>query len=225
MNVAIPIWDGRIYIEDNTLVVGGYSSKYNERPVGVINNMGLFIPQLLGEESEEFPILKVPESEILFDPFEWSLLRVKNGNGDISEQNVKQFLPLDLYNPHSNLIKDMNYELEYMVSNSKLILYGIQGGKKIELASCNVQTSEIVKTQQGFRPGLIEGCKQGGKGEIITLTFQGEFSNTVSIRDTEVFLNTDNAIHTETNFEEKPGVNIDGDFQDWRNIKGVSDEE
>ena len=82
INVAIPIWDGRVYEDKNNLIVGGYSSEFNERPVGRIDNKGLFISQLDGVDSEEFPILQIPAEQIIFDPFEWKLLKIKPAIGE-----------------------------------------------------------------------------------------------------------------------------------------------
>ena len=43
VNIAKPIRDGRVYEDNNKIIVGGYSSKYNERPAGEIGKNGEFI--------------------------------------------------------------------------------------------------------------------------------------------------------------------------------------
>ena len=223
VNFVSPIWDGRIYEENGNLIVGGYSSRYNERPVGIINNNGEFIPQLKGENSIEFPILKIPANEIVFDPFEWKLLRITPGKGEAIKKNVKQFLPLDVYNSKNELLERMTFKLENKSSNSFLVLYGILDGMKIELASCNLNTSKLVKTREGFRPELIEGCNQPGNGEILSLTFQGEFSESVSVINSDLIVDIGNGKANKEPQSISSIIQVDGDFQDWRNIQGVSD--
>ena len=223
VNFVSPIWDGRVYEENGSLIVGGYSSRYNERPVGIINNNGEFIPQLKGENSIEFPILKIPANEIVFDPFEWKLLRITPGKGEAIKKNVKQFLPLDVYNSKNELLERMTFKLENKSSNSFLVLYGILDGMKIELASCNLNTSKLVKTREGFRPELIEGCNQPGNGEILSLTFQGEFSESVSVINSDLIVDIGNGKANKEPQSISSIIQVDGDFQDWRNIQGVSD--
>lgn len=223
VNFASPIWDGRVYEENGSLIVGGYSSRYNERPVGIINSNGEFVPQLKGESTLEFPILQIPANEIVFDPFEWKLLRITAGKGEDINKNVKQFLPLDIYNSKNELLERMTFRLENKSSNSFLVLYGILDGVKIELASCNLNTSKLVKTREGFRPELIEGCSQPGRSEVLSLTFQGEFSELVSIKNSDLIVDIGNGKAYKEPQSISSIIQVDGDFQDWRNIQGVSD--
>ena len=96
-NVAVPIWDGRVYEDENSLIVGGYSSEFNERPVGIIDSKGLFISQLEGVDSKEFPILQISAEQIIFDPFEWKLLKIKPGKGETLRKSTSSFLPTKIY--------------------------------------------------------------------------------------------------------------------------------
>jgi len=47
-NIAKPVWDGRVYQEESRLLVGGYSSDYNERHIGDIDSRGRFIKTFFG---------------------------------------------------------------------------------------------------------------------------------------------------------------------------------
>ena len=117
----------------------------------------------------------------------------------------------------------MTFKLENKSSNSFLVLYGILDGMKIELASCNLNTSKLVKTREGFRPELIEGCNQPGNGEILSLTFQGEFSESVSVINSDLIVDIGNGKANKEPQSISSIIQVDGDFQDWRNIQGVSD--
>ncbi len=222
VNVALPIWDGRVYEDNNSLIVGGYSSEFNERPVGRIDGKGLFIPQLEGADSEEFPILQLPAEQIIFDPFEWKLLRIKPAKGESIKKSTSSFLPVKIYGQDGDLIKKISFELENN-SGKSMVLYGIINGKKTELATCSLENSDIVNRREAYQPELIEGSSQLGNAEVITLTFKGKYSAIVSPQGTELHLNKE-ADYLSAEYKSKTNtIEIDGDFQDWRNIAGVSD--
>lgn len=219
---AVPIWDGRVYEEDNKIIVGGYSSKYNERPVGIIDEKGRFIPKLSTPEASEFPLLQIPSDKIIFDPFKKRLIQLHlSGNKELIK-NKNLYLPIDLYGNTGELLDNIQFEISYQNKNSSLILYGILNGKKIEIASCDTQKSEIVRTKDAFRPELIAGASQQGKGEMVSLTFKGDFSKNINLMEGDLFLTVNAEKHIST-FTQSHEITIDGDFQDWRNIKGISD--
>ena len=223
-NIEVPVWDGRVYQDGNGLIVGGYSSKYNERPVGSITSKGHFNSQLADAASEEFPLLQIPTEQIIFDPFTWKLLRIKPSKGESIQKSISSFLPINLYKNKFELIKDIRFELEYISSNTTMVLYGIIAGEKIELATCNMVNSEIVKTKEAFQPDLSKGGLQPGNSEVITLTFQGAYSENISLNGSEIQLNIENVdLSAKQESKSKP-IEIDGYFQDWRNIQGVKDE-
>ena len=223
VNAASSIWDGRVYEEDGNLIVGGYSSKYNERPVGKIDNKGRFVPQLAGEDSKEFPILLIPKEQIVFDPFEWKLFRVKDSKGENSKSSYNSFLPIDIYEQNGKLLNSVHFEIESNPANSSLILYGVIDGYKIEIAKCNLKDSKITKSRKGYQPDLIEGCSQPADGKVLTLTFEGEFSSNIISKSGELYLKNELAILDHYNQLMEKKIEIDGDFSDWRNVHGVSD--
>ncbi len=183
VNIAVPVWDGRVYQDESDLILGGYSSKFNERPVGKINNKGLLISQLEGVDADEFPILQIPAEQLIFDPFEWKLLRIEQSRGETSQKSISTYLPIKIYGPHDEFLDNIRFELERLPASPSLVLYGIIDGKRMEVARCNLKDSDLVKRKEAFQPELIEGCSQPGTGEIITLTFQGEFSFGKRIRN------------------------------------------
>jgi hypothetical protein len=223
VNIAVPVWDGRVYLNKNDLILGGYSSKYNERPVGKISSKGHFISQLEGTDADEFPILRIPAEQLIFDPFEWKLLSKEQSSAESSRKSIRNYLPISLYGSLGELLNNISFELESLPADPSLVLYGIIDGRKIEIASCDLLDSDIVERKEAFQPELIEGCSQPGGGEIITLTFKGEFSNRIATIDSELCIKKEKENLSEE-YNPIPGkIEIDGYFQEWRNIPGVKD--
>ncbi len=222
-NVAVPIWDGRVYEDNNNLIVGGYSSEFNERPIGRIDSKGLFVTQLEGVDSQEFPILQIPAKQIIFDPFEWKLFRIKPAKGESIKKSTSSFLPIKIYGQDGELLKNISFELERTPTSQSMVLYGIIEGKKTELATCNIENSDIVNRREAYQPELIEGISQPGNAEVVTLTFKGKFSVNISSDASELYLNKEAEFLGEESKSKTSTIAIDGNFQDWRNIAGVSD--
>jgi len=224
-NIGEQIWDGRAYEDNNNLIVSGYSSNVNERPVGKINYDGTFTAQLDGVDAKEFPLLNIPAEQILFDPFEWKLLKIKSSDGKIIQESTNSFLPVNIYDTNDELLNNVTYKFENNSATSSLVLYGLIDGKKTEIANCNLKNSKIVKSKIGFKPGLIEGCSQPTNGNVITLTFQGNYSNNISLDGSHLQLNNEAEYITDNSKIENNRIDVDGDFSDWRNISGTSDVE
>ena len=222
-NIAVPIWDGRVYEDHKNLIVGGYSSKFNERPVGKINNRGQFVSQLDGVDSKEFTILQIPAEQIIFDPFEWKLFRIKSSKGETIQKNQSSFLPITISGHNGKILNNISFELESDPTTSTLILFGILDGKKIELSICDLAKSEVVKSREGYQPELIEGCSQPANGKVVTLTFEGKYSSNISINSKELYLNDEFKYESAEPKSKTNAITIDGDFSDWRNISRVSD--
>lgn len=223
VNIATPIWDGRVYEDEYELIVGGYSDKFNERPIGKIDEKGGFIAQLKGEHVKEFPLLQVPAGQIIFDPFEWKLLNIKPGNGEEIHNSMYSFLPINIYGQQGEILENISFELENNTKTSSIILYGVLNGQKIEIANCNLNKAAIVKSREGYQPELIEGCSQPENGKVVTFTFEGEYSKNIVLNDTELYLNEKIKYEAGKYSPKTDAIEIDGNFQDWRNIPGVSD--
>jgi len=222
-NVSYPIWDGRVYEDKNELIVGGYSSKFSERPVGKIDETGTFIPQLEGEYSDQFPILKLPAKQIIFDPFEFKLLNIMPANGKPVQEKMNSFLPVKIYGQQGEFFDNLSFELAGNATNSTIILYAITGGKKFEVANCSLKNSIIENRTEGFKPQLITGCTQPTNGNVVTFTFQGNYSKNILVRNGELYINSETKYISNTDLSKPKTIAVDGDFQDWRNIQGVSD--
>lgn len=217
-NEITPIWDGRVYEENNQLIVGGYSDKFNERPVGYIDEKGAFIPNSK-LDPETFPLLKTPSNELLFDPFKKRLFKINSSNGIEQTNSNQHFLPIDLYGNEGALLT--NIEFEIINKSSTLTLIAIINGEKIEIAHCNTQKSKLVNSRNAFRPELITGAIQQGKGAMVSLTFEGSYTNAIHLKEDQLFLNIEN--RNSDNTQKPTEIKIDGDFQDWRSISGISD--
>jgi hypothetical protein len=223
VNVAIPIWDGRVYEDESEIIIGGYSDKFNERPIGKIDDGGCFISALKGEHVKEFPLLEIPAEQIIFDPFEWKLLKIEPSNGEVIQRSTNRFLPLNIYGQHGEVLNNVHFKLENNSKESTITLYGILGVKKIKIANCNLKKSTIVKSREGYQPELIEGCSQPENGEVVTFTFEGEYSKNIVLNESELYLNDKIKYEVGEHSVMTEKIKIDGDFRDWRNITGVSD--
>ncbi len=222
-NRADIVWDGRVYSEENDLIVGGYSSKYNEQPVGKINEIGEFIQLLNGEKAKEFLILQLTNQQVIFDPFDWTLVKITPTEGKKVQKTQREFLPIDLKLKNGSMLNDVEYFFEQVIETSELKLFASLNGDKIEIASCNLVNYSEVKSKEAFRPELIEGCTQLGEEDVITLFFKAKFSKNVAIINSELYLD-----EKESKKDSGPvgkAVLVDGDFNEWRNIKGLSDYE
>lgn len=219
-NRAIPIWDGRVYEENNRIVVGAYSAKLNEKPVGFFDENEKFVSS--GQwDSSNFPLLQIPFDKIHFDPFKKTLFRLDPCSNSVQTRKERLFLPLDLNAKNGGPLNNVQFEIEHQGANSLLILYAYINDKKLEIARCNIQNSEIISAREAFRPNLISGASQQGEGEMLSLTFKGSYSNEISLDGSDIFVDMKN--NTLQTSQKSNEVTIDGNFQDWRNIKGIGD--
>ncbi|RLD82948.1 MAG: hypothetical protein DRJ07_07680, partial [Bacteroidetes bacterium] len=198
------------------------------KPVGKINNKGRFISELKGDYAAEFPILEIPAEQLIFDPFNWQLIKIKPSNGKTVEKQLNSYLPIKLYELNGKELNNIHFELENKAENNSVTLFGLINGHKFKIANCNFTNTKIVKSVDGFRPGLIEGCTQAGNSEIVSLTFEGQFSDYISFNEVGLCLNNKTVIEkgsidskNQAAFKEE--IIIDGNLSDWHNIKGTSD--
>jgi hypothetical protein len=219
-NKAVPIRDGRVYEEKNQIIIGGYSDKHNERPIGFIDEKGKF-NAANDLDSTIFPLLKTPSDDLLFDPFKKRLSKIDSSNGIEQSTRNQHFLPIDLYSNKGALLHNMQFKIINQRTNSSLTLVAIVNGEQIEIARCNTQTSKLVNRRDAFQPALITGASQQKKGEMVSLTFKGTYANAINLKEGQLFLNVKGK--DSNNSKKTSDIEIDGDFQDWRNISGISD--
>ncbi len=228
LNLAEPVWDGRVYVDNNQLIVGGYSSKFNEKPVGIINDKGRFVTNLEDDYALEFPILQIPSNQLIFDPFDWRLINLKPSNGEKIEEQKSSFLPIKLYGTNEKELQNIRFTLETNEKNTSVILYAFIEDYKFEISTCNLTNSKIVNSVNGFRPKLAEGCTQAGNSDIISLTFKGQFSEHIINNEGVLYVDNKKLVKTEniiqkSKLADKEEIMIDGNFDDWHNIQGISD--
>ena len=225
-SIAKPIWDGRVYEDDGKLVVGGYSSDFNERPVGMVDDTGSFVPQLGADMAGSFPLLQIPTEQILFDPFEWKLLQVVPSNGEATENITRSFLPIRLYGFDGTPLDGVRFALEYLPGEASAALYGVSASQRIEIARCSLRKAGVVDRRKGYQPMLVEGCSQPASGKVMTFSFEGRFSQDVT-QDRGILQIADltEEVAATARAPQRQQIAIDGVFDDWRNVRGVGDPE
>ena len=223
-NQALPLTDGRVYLEENNLVVAGYSAKYNERPLGKINENGEFVQELSGEEADNFPLLKQDLKQMVYDPFTNTLFRTFPANNRKISETSKKYLPIDIFSEQGEILTGMQFKLEYDKPNKLVILFGIKENKKTEIASCPVVAGNISGSKTGYSPSLIEGCTQPLNGKVVSFTLGGKFSENIIAGNSGLILKKDSKSEISQPENEKP-VAIDGNFDEWRNKRGMDDAE
>ncbi len=219
-NIAIPVWDVRIYEQDRKVIVGGYSSKYNERPVAVINRFGDFEQTLSNDLAAEFPVLSIPLENLLFDPFEWRLYHVQPGLGKEITEQYKDFLPISVANKNHQILDDAHFTIRVEQDNS-IHCYLLNGTTGTKIASCTFD-SPLLQKIEGYQPKLIKGCVQPEDGKVITLVFKGVLEENIEHFENMLIIDSQNQT---TRNEVKPEIVIDGYFDEWRNVRGVDDPE
>ena len=220
-----PIWDGRVYPEDHKIVVGGYSARYNERPVATIGPDGKFIQTMDAGLSENFPILQNDPETILFDPFNWQLYKMSPATDQPIVQKSKSYLPITVYTNLGLPLSEARFRLEPgQKQNTFSLIMNVDGGD-IVVASCNLSTDAVLAHREGYQPELISGCSQPLNGKVVTITFRGSFNAQINTAQGLVLLNTPLKAATQVNTPADSPAKIDGDFSEWRNIHGMPDAE
>ncbi len=181
-NSASPIWDGRVYEENGfvsgaktvlrrkhgQLIVGGYSDGLCEKPVGLIDDNGQFIPKP-SISAEQFPLLRIPPAQILFDPYEWKLLRIMSCEGKTILERERHFLPVTIYNQGGMPVSNLRFALRKVSDKASLVLECIRGNERIELAKCEVIKRWLTTTRLStFTHGL--GERTDGRGQVVGTT-------------------------------------------------------
>lgn len=228
LNIAKPVWEGRVYEDNSQLIVGGYSSDFNERPIGKINCNGLFVTDLEDDVAMEFPLLKIPSGQLVYNPFNGQLIRLIPNDNKMLEDKKNSFLPINLCDENGKALKNIHFILEKSPDNFSATLWGSIGDTKFKIASCTFSNAKITNSTEGFRPELGKGCTQAGNSAITTLTFKGEFSENIVQNKSMLCISNNILVGFAPITNKKPVRNnsivIDGDLSDWHNIKSTSDE-
>ncbi len=225
INHAERIWDGRVYESKNNTIVGGYSSRYNEQPVGIIDENGHFSRYVSRNSSQDFPVLNIPDKQIVFDPFERQLLQVKSNKIMKHEENSRLFLPIELYSKSGSLSGSGYFDFSYKSEDRTISLFYTIGRKVFEVANGRLDETTILNQREGYQPELIEGAKQLGFGNVITFVFEGTFAEIIKVDGGNLILQNDTFLNEVIGEVPINNLQLDGDFKEWRNIKGISDPE
>jgi len=221
-----PIGDGRAYEDKNRIMIGAYSSQYNEIPVAEVTGKGEITLLELQYDEREFPLLAIPLQNIVFDPFSWTLGEMVLTGGKAIEEKTRQYLPLKIFSKQGRPFPDNRFTVEILKDRSGLSLTGTFNGKIMKLAGCKFAEARIIDQRTAFRPALIEGCTQPGKGEVITVRYRGEFTELISLDQDLIYLQDESVSPEAREVNDISGLDeivIDGDFSDWRNVSGITD--
>ena len=163
----------------------------------------------------------------MFDPFEFKLCRLESSNGNPIEEQACSFLPIQLFEKNGHALENIQFQVQSS-DNAIIVLLGIVENKNIVLASCDFFDASPVKNIEGYQPELIKGCSQPENGNVVTFTFEGEFSQNIAQNNGMLFIDSPvltkkMASKAAAASSEKQTIKIDGQFDEWRNIKGISD--
>ncbi len=208
-----PVWDGRVYAIDDRLVVAAYTPK-GERVIGKIDEQSSVVLHKNTDKSIVMPDL----DGVQFNPFTGQLWRRATG-GEIQEQQ-RFYLPLALVNRHGTL---GHPELKVVEANgNQFSLVTSSGNRQVTLASCALGDGKNAKCSRGFSPGLGPGCSMVVDEPTTVFEIPAEISTDVlETHSSQLNLLKD----LPSAAPSRPLVKIDGRFDEWRNVGGVSDPE
>ncbi len=219
------IWDARVYKSEKEIVVGGYSSKYNEQPVGIIDEKGHFSRNGNKNSSQDFPVLKIPYKQIVFDPFDYQLLHIQSSQNKQHEEVSQIFLPFELYSKSGSPVGLGYFDFSYKSEDRTISLFYKIDHKKYEIAKGRLDESTIISKHEGYQPELIKGATQLKSGKVVTFVFEGVFNEIIKVDGDKLFLENDKSLHEVIEEVQINNIQLDGNFKEWRNIKGISDPE
>jgi hypothetical protein len=212
-NQVQPVWDGRAYAMDDRLVVAAYTQK-GERVVGQIDEQSSVVLDKNTDESIGRPDLE----GVQYNPFTGQLWRRAPG-GDIREQQ-RLYMPLALVNRQG---KTAYPELKVIeTKGNQFSLVAGSGDRQLTLATCALENGKYAKRSSGFSPGLGPGCSMVVNEPTTVFEIPGEIATDVlDTHLSQLVLRRD----IPPSQPSRASLKIDGRFDEWRNVRGVSDPE
>lgn len=205
------IWDGRVYQANDRLVVAAYTSK-GERAFGRIDEQSRVVRSDDFATAGEFPLL----SGANYNPFTGQLWRTAGG-GTIEERQ-RYHLPLTMVNDGGQIVRPDVRIISAKENQFALVASG--RGRQVTLATCSPDGKNATRSR-GYSPVLGRSSMMltsepttivEVKGEIATDVLDTHGRQLVLRRDIPPLV-------------DKPAVEIDGRFDEWRNIPGMADPE
>ncbi len=207
---AEPVWDGRVYHQNGRLVVAAYTSQ-GERAFGYIDEQSRVVRSKDTDSDVALPDL----SGVEYNPFTGQLWRRALG-GKIDEEQ-RFHLPLALVNLHGEVVRP-----EFQIVREKgdtFSLVASSRGRQVMLARCALENGNAKRTL-GYAPVLGPGCSMIENGPTIIIEIPGQINRDVlETRGPQLVLRSELPAPKGA----RPSVRIDGQFDEWRNVTGITD--
>ncbi len=130
------------------------------------------------------------------------------------------YLPLAFANRQGNLVRP-DFKVVETERNQFSLMAG-SGDDQVTLATCKLGNAEHANRNSGFSPELGPGCSMVVDEPTTVFEIPGEIATDVlDTHASQLSLRKD----IPTAAPSRPAVNIDGRFDEWRNMRGVSDPE
>jgi hypothetical protein len=206
-----PVWDGRVYQSNDRLIVAAYTAK-GERTYGYVDERSRVVPADDAHDASDLPQLKGAH----YNPFTGQLWRPVSG-GKIEEQQ-RHYLPLALLNLRGETVRPA-FRIEPTAAN-RFALVAVDGEKQITVATCSRDGKSAARSP-GYSPVLGPGCSMIVSEPTTVVEVPGEIATDVlDGLGPRLTLRRDLATPAG-----KRTVQIDGRFDEWRSIAGMTDPE
>jgi hypothetical protein len=206
-----PVWDGRAYQAGDRLVVAAYTHK-GERIFGHVDEHGNVVRDNDVDKSVGMPDL----SDVKFNPFTGQLWR--SAPGGAIDETQQLYLPLNLTGADGRSI-DAGFEVIQTRPGEFALVTG-SGADQIKLATCTVRPDSDAKRSRGYAPALGPGCSMVESGPTTVLEVRGDITDVLDIKGARLVSKSELPISKAAVI---PKVQIDGRFDEWRNIRGITD--
>jgi hypothetical protein len=206
---ALPVWDGRVYQADGELVLAAFSSA-GEQVVGSVRDEKMvFAPA----ESTTAPAPLRQYGDLEYNPFSGQLWRPGPGGAITEEQAF--YLPF-LFLDTDGVVVRPTFEIVSSKDGSLELVANSEGGSVVLARS----TSRTLARRPGYTPNGGSGCTLRTDEATTILEVEGKLDPNALQADGPVLvlrrpLSTNAAVTTTPV--------IDGNFNDWRNVPGITD--
>jgi hypothetical protein len=205
------VWDGRVYQANDRLAVAAYTSK-GERAYGHIDEQSRVVQSAGVATSVDLPEL----SGAHYNPFTGQLWRPAGG-GDIEERQGF-YLPVAFVNRRGEPVRP-EVRIVSTKGNQFALIAG-SGEKQFALATCS-RDGKDAKRSVGYSPKLGPSSMMIVSEPTTVVEVPGEIAtDALDARGPQLVLRADTS-----SWAGKPSVQIDGRFDEWRNLPGMSDPE
>jgi hypothetical protein len=210
---AVPVWDGRAYQANDRLTVAAFTSK-GERVYGHIDEQARVAGAEKENESGAMPDL----NGVQYNPFTGQLWRREAGG--MIEERQRFYLPLPLVSAQGEAVRA--HFAVAATGPGEFELFGHFADERITLASCRVSHADAKRTD-GYKPRLDHLVSKMPTDEpTIVIEVPGQIAADVLDVQGSAMVLRKNAVGPAY---DKNAIAIDGRFDDWRSVRGISDPE